>query len=167
MALVLSMPLTILIHELGHAVVARYLSRRPVDVQIGTGGPAVRINVRSLRLTLSARQSLLGVGGWASFDRSELTAVSLLFIALAGPAASAAGAVATGALLGGRAETSFVSDLLSAVTFGGWGCCVLNLVPFKLPMRGGRRVCTDGLVALGALARAMVRAAMDPAWRPA
>jgi hypothetical protein len=137
------MPFVVLVHELGHAVPALFLSRRPVDVQVGAAGPALHVRYRSLRLKLHLGGSDDGAAGLARWQNAELSAVSRVFVSLGGPAGSAAGALATGALL--ARTSSLLHTVLLAATLFGWLMCVVNLLPFRT---GKQRRPSDGLTAL-------------------
>jgi hypothetical protein len=75
----------------------------------------------------------------------------VLLIALAGPAASLAGAILTGYAFTVTAPDGVLHDLLWMATFGGvFG--VLNLIPFTFQeRRHGPSIRTDGRLALDAL----------------
>ena len=88
----------------------------------------------------------------AEFDATRATARDVLLIALAGPAASLAGAVTTGWALSAGSPSGVLRGLLWAATLGGVFATVLNLIPFRF--REGRdepTLRTDGRVALDAL----------------
>ena len=75
----------------------------------------------------------------------------MLWIALAGPAASLVGVVLSGALLGAVDSGGVLHGLLWAATAVGI-ICVLNLIPFELQDRkDGPVMRSDGWLALDAL----------------
>jgi hypothetical protein len=146
--LVVTAPAT-LIHELGHAIVARRRLSTTVDVQVGTTGslPTVPLG------PIAAHIAVLGlpgrVAGSATFDARNMTAKDALAIALAGPAASLLWFVVF-ARAWDLHRGGVVGDLLWLATFEGLCGCLLNLVPMTLLESNGNPFRTDGRQALDA-----------------
>jgi Zn-dependent protease len=142
-------PVTLL-HELGHAVVARRLLSGEVQVEVGTVGKVAELRLGEIALSINALSDPSRAGGYAEFDASRATARDVLLIALAGPAASLLGTIATASLLG-HAPPGVLHNLLWAATLAGvFG--VLNLIPLTLQeRRNGPSRRSDGKLALDAL----------------
>ena len=154
--LVMSWPLTLL-HELGHALAAVVLLDEDVDVEVGQYGRFAEGRLGRIRFELQAPSLFPGVAGTAGFDDARATARDILLIALAGPAASALGAVATALLLGAVGESGWLHDVLWAATLNGIFFTLLNTVPFAVVERRGEAPTrSDGLLALDAL-RVIIR----------
>jgi hypothetical protein len=147
---VAGIPVTLL-HELGHAVVARRFLGGEVQVSVGTAGKLAEMRLGQIALSVNALSSPLTASGVARFDGSRATARDVLLIALAGPAASFVGAVLSAWGLSAGSPSGALHDLLWAATLAGiFG--VLNLVPLAFQERRDRPpVRTDGRVALDAL----------------
>jgi hypothetical protein len=147
--LVVTGPAT-LIHELGHAVVARRRLSTSVDVQVGTTGRLATVHLGPI----AAHISVLGlpgrVAGSATFDGFNMTAKDALAIALAGPAASLLWLVVC-ARAWDLHRGGLVGDLLWLATFEGLFGCLINLVPMTLLESDGRTaIRSDGRMALDA-----------------
>src|SRR5437899_360306 len=124
--MVFSAPL-VLVHELGHAVVALACSREPVLVTVGKRPGWLRGRVGRLRFELSPLRSARGEPAGFAQTAARLAPRVRLAFALGGPAAS----IAFGALLlvgspasGARVAGALVSTALVSMFVG-----VLNLVP--------------------------------------
>jgi hypothetical protein len=141
----------ILLHELGHAVAARARLGTQVDVMVGTVGKAAELHVRDINIHINAFAVPAGRGGSATFDASRVTARDMIWIALAGPAASAAGGVIC-ALAYASVRRGFAHDVLWAATAFSVLAVATNLLPFRYRDRAGSPpIATDGHVALEAL----------------
>jgi hypothetical protein len=147
---IVSIPL-ILVHELGHAVAARARLGTSVDVVVGTVGKAAQLHVRDINIRINALAAPVGRVGTASFDASRVTARDMIWIALAGPAASAVGG-AICALGYASVGEGVAHDVLWAATGFSVLAVVLNLMPFGYRDRvDAQEVATDGHVMLEAL----------------
>ena len=91
-------PLVVLIHEAGHAIAALALRRRVTELTVGDDDPVLTMHVGRFRLQLGAIKGRGDVAGFVRYDGFGADARSTFMIALAGPLASLAGAVLTGAL---------------------------------------------------------------------
>jgi hypothetical protein len=140
-----------LLHELGHAFAARRLLGSEVEVSVGNAGKIAQVRLGQIDATINVVSHPGRAAGVATFDASRATAQQVLWIALAGPFASLAGVVLTGALLSVAPDTAIVQGFLWATFLGGvFG--TLNIVPFEFEeRRDGPAVQTDGRVALQAL----------------
>jgi peptidase M50-like protein len=142
---VLATPM-VLWHELGHALAARAFVDHGVSVQVGRGD-RWKFHLRDIEFRLGA-PSLIGIGGLCYYPES-VTAFESLVIALAGPFATLLGMGLALALLPSlHGPLHAATALAAAAQFTGF---VLNLVPFTLTDRSGRRFRTDGRRALDAL----------------
>jgi hypothetical protein len=149
--LLVGIPLTLL-HELGHAIVARARLGSEVRVTVGNAGRIGTLRLGRLTTTINALAVPGRLGGVASFDTRRATARDILWISLAGPAASLAGGVVADiayrhAPAGGVVHALLWAAVLDSV-FG-----VANLIPLRMrERRGGPAFSTDGMLALSALA---------------
>lgn len=147
---VVGIPLTLL-HELGHAVVARARLGSEVRVTVGNAGQVGTVRLGGLITTLNLFQRPDRIGGAASFDAGRATARDMLWISLAGPAASLLGGLCLDVAYRHAPSGGVAHSLLwAAVLFSVFA--VANLIPLRLSERGGRRPFnTDGMAALVAL----------------
>lgn len=130
------LPLLTLLHELGHAFAALYLSDRPVTIQLGSlqnGGNHVHIG--RLTIVLAWHFHLLSPTiGFYQVDQSDLTIRQKVIVLLCGPLASLFTAVILGMLslairpsplafpMHTAAMLAFLQFLLSAIpmTYPAW-----------------------------------------------
>jgi hypothetical protein len=152
---VLAVPL-VLLHEMGHALVAKCLGARDISVLVGGSGPAKRATLVGVDMRIAPGVRPWRFDGLMTFNPSGVSNLGLALIAIAGPAASAVGALVSGHLMGDRHSGSLTNDLLAVATLNGWGAAVLSLVPMRLtdsanPSRP--TFATDGLIALSAVVR--------------
>jgi membrane-associated protease RseP (regulator of RpoE activity) len=148
--LVAAVPVTLL-HELGHAVVARRLLGDEVQVSVGTAGRLAELRLGGVVVSLNALTQPGSIAGAAEFDGERATARDVLLITLAGPAASLIGVVGSAWALSAVAAGDVAHALLWAATLGGF-FGVLNLVPLTFTEgREGPPVRTDGRLALDAM----------------
>jgi Zn-dependent protease len=104
---------SVLLHELGHAVVARHY----------------RVGVRGITLEL--------LGGFTEMDADAPTPRAEALIALAGPGVSCALALGSGALIPVTNRGSVLGDLAFQLAFSNALVAVFNVLP-GLPLDGGR-----------------------------
>jgi hypothetical protein len=144
-------PVTLL-HELGHAVVASARLGSDVRITVGNVGRVGTVRVGRLTATLNAFQLPTRLGGRARFDARRATAPDMLWISLAGPAASLAGGLLADIAYRRAPASGVLHALLWAAVFDSV-FAVANLIPLRLrERRGGPAFKTDGMVALSALA---------------
>jgi hypothetical protein len=129
LSIVVCMVPVTLIHETGHAIAARRLLGSSVQIAIGSYGEFARVRLGEISLSLNAIASPFRAG-YAEFDVSEAYARDILLIALAGPAASAAGVVLSATALAIAPAHGIVHGLLWAMTCLGF-VAVLNLIPLS------------------------------------
>lgn len=148
--LLTAIPLTLL-HEIGHALAARRLLDTPVRIAVGSFGELAKVQLGRISISVSALSSPASADGSAEFDASRARARDVVLIAIAGPAASAAGLVACLLAFAAAPPDGVVHDLLWAATINSVFAVLLNLVPFGFQeRRGGPTLHTDGRVALDA-----------------
>jgi hypothetical protein len=144
-----AIPVTLL-HEFGHAIVALRLLGTPVGVVVGSFGKLAQVRLGQITMSLNAVGSPASVAGSTTFDASRAEARDILCIAVAGPAASLLGLLASIALLAAAPEQGVAHDLVWAAILGNL-FAVLNLIPLELQERAdGPRLHTDGRLALDA-----------------
>jgi hypothetical protein len=117
-------PLVVLIHEAGHAIAALALRRDVAELTVGDDDPILTMRVGQVRLRLGKITGRGDVAGFVRYDGLGADARSTLVIALAGPMASLAGAVLTGALAAWAWPHAGFSLFLAFATVCGlfWGC---------------------------------------------
>lgn len=147
--LLVGIPVTLL-HELGHAAAGARLGYE-VRVTVGNAGRIGTVRFGRLTTTLNVFQMPTRVAGEARFDTRRATAQDMLWISLAGPAASLAGGVVVDIAYRHAAGTGITHALLWAAVFDSV-FAVANLIPLRLrERRGGPTFNTDGMWALSAL----------------
>jgi hypothetical protein len=117
----------VLIHEAGHAIAALAVRQRVAELTVGDGAPVLTVRVGRFRLRLGAITGRGDVAGFVLYDGLGADARSTFVIALAGPLASLAGAVLTGALAAWSRPHVGLAQILVLATVGGLMCCVGNL----------------------------------------
>ena len=138
-------PVTTIIHELGHAIIASILTEQPVQIKVGTGQPAFNYKFKRIELLLARKMM---ISGHTAFSDLNLTKIKLLSILLAGPIFSAL-ASALGFILIYQTK---LHPAIDAVIIG-WVCSHLlcfirNTVPVHLhdpDNKNSRGIPSDGL----------------------
>jgi hypothetical protein len=120
-------PFVVLIHEAGHALAAWTLRQRVAELTVGDDQSVLTVRVGEFRLRLGAITGQGDVAGYVAYDGLGAGAAKTFVIALAGPLASLAGAVGTGALAAWFWPHAGLSLILGLATLGGLICCVGNL----------------------------------------
>jgi hypothetical protein len=142
----------ILVHELGHALMAARRLGAPVHVSVGATGRLLRVHFRRLTMAVNALPHPHGLGGYATFDASRASAFDLLLVALAGPAASLCSFALAALALATSPAAGVVHDVLWAATLDSLAWLLLNIVPLEVQeRREGPKLRTDGLLALQAM----------------
>jgi len=155
----------VLLHELGHALAAHSLLGTPVRVTVGRHARFASLQLGKVELELNAVGTLRGPSGTAQFDDSAARARDIVWIALAGPAASLAGTALTAVLAGAAPPDGILHAAAWTATSAGVVAVLLNLVPMQSVEPSGARMRSDGRLALDALR--IWRTAMPPAPRRA
>ena len=104
----------ILLHELGHALVAVRRLDADVEVTVGNAAKLAQLRLGQVNASIFALRSPLGPAGSASFDASRATAQDVVWIALAGPVVSAIGLVLAMFCFSAAPADGFVHDMLWA-----------------------------------------------------
>jgi hypothetical protein len=141
----------VVVHELGHAIVAAHRLGADVEVTVGNAVKLAQVRMGRIHASLNMLPRPGHVAGSARFDASRATARDVLWIALAGPFASLVGVVVTALLLRHVPPAGVIHDLLWWMTGAGVLAVLLNLLPFKPEESDGTKVWTDGRMALDAL----------------
>ena len=125
----LTTPVLILAHELGHALAVK-ARRLPLhELKVGDRADVI-LAVGGFRIELGRLFGQGDVGGYVLYDGRRSTPRDTLVIALAGPAANVAGAVLTGWLAVRFAHaTPSIPFTLSMMTVGGLWMALANLRP--------------------------------------
>ena len=141
----------VLLHELGHGVAAVLLLDEDAELAVGTTAELASVRLGRISVTLNALSDPRSPAGVAEFDDARASARDVVLIALAGPAVSLLGTVATAWAMS-AVGPGVVHDLLWAAT--AWGAVLaFNLVPMTLTKRRGGPTTfkSDGRLALDAL----------------
>jgi tetratricopeptide (TPR) repeat protein len=124
-------PLSTLIHELGHAAAVMRLARRPADVIVGAGSPALKGRIGQLQIRFSP-VPILGsqVGGLCRYSSEGVSWRTRGWISLAGPGATLIELLVMLALMPLWSHASVVARDLLAV---GTAMLALNVFTNLLP----------------------------------
>jgi hypothetical protein len=151
LAQLIVVPLTVLLHELGHAGMAVLRAQEDVRLQIGGGPVAWRGRLSRIDMAVHPLVMPAGLGGAVSFDATRATAMDVVLVALAGPAVSLIGTVVAWTWFASTPESSWLSPLLAVAALTGLLVTVVNLVPMSIRKRNGAVAWrTDGWHALSA-----------------
>jgi hypothetical protein len=145
------LPLTVMLHELGHGAMAVLRAQNDVRLEVGSGPVAWR--GRLLRIDMAVHPLVMpaGVGGAVSFDATRTTATDVVLVALAGPLASLIGTVIAWVWFASAPAGSSLSTLLAVAAATGLFATVVNLIPMSVRDRNGAVMWrTDGWHALSA-----------------
>lgn len=134
-------PVSYLIHELGHGVVACRLGGGPAAIMVGRG-PWMRFSLGQMRINFSLLPSRgVMIRGVCRYQAASLSWRSRALVSLAGPAATLMellGGLGLAAVLWPSAGP-FGRNLIVLVLVGLVGSLVVNLSPMRIN-RGGNRV---------------------------
>ena len=138
-------PITTIIHELGHAILASILTKQPVQIKVGAGQHTFNYQFKGIELLLAGKMM---ISGHTAFSDLNLTKIKLLSILLAGPIFSAL-ASALGLILIYQTK---LHPAIDAVIIG-WVCSHLlcfirNTLPAHLhdpDNKNSRGIPSDGL----------------------
>lgn len=138
----------VLVHELGHALMAHSLLGTPVRVTVGRHARFAGMQLGKVELERNAAGRLSGPGGAAQL---AARARDVVWIALAGPAASLAGTLLTAAVLATTQPGGIVHAAAWTATCAGVVAVLFNLIPAQSVEPTGARLRSDGRLALDAL----------------
>lgn len=118
-------PISNLIHECGHALIAKLLKADYIEIVLGSGNYFVDFKINSFRITIRNR---FFIGGFLKTKRDFLFMnKELAFIAIGGPIASL---LTTSLSLYGY--ILFMNEfLLLSTIYNGW-LTLINFIPFKI-----------------------------------
>jgi hypothetical protein len=153
LSVVLSTPV-VLVHEIGHALVAKFLGAENMRLQAGGAGASAAVRVGGVDARLAPVARPWRLDGFLSFDARRISRFGIVLIAIAGPAASIAAGLAAYALFDGTDPGSFMHDLRYVATFNSVGAGLLSLVPMRLQDSQDPTqptFATDGMVVVEAL----------------
>jgi len=151
LAQLIVLPLTVLLHELGHAVMATLRAQPDVRLEVGFGPIAWRGRLARIDMAVHPLVVPAGMGGAVSFDATRASATDVLLVALAGPVTSLIGTVIAWTWFVSTPEDAWISPLLAVAAATGLFVTILNVVPLSIRDRNGAVVWrTDGWHALSA-----------------
>jgi hypothetical protein len=137
-----------LVHELGHTLVAVRRIGAPVSASGGSTRQLVRIRLRRLSFMVNELGRRADHERSASLSAARTSARDVALIALAGPLTSLVCLLAAEAGLWASHESGFLHNVFWAIAVVSV-LGVFSILPLELQERpGGRRVRTDGRVAL-------------------
>jgi hypothetical protein len=146
-----TLPLT-LVHELGHALVARERLRTSVSITVGSAVKVAEVRLGEISASIHAVARPDRVAGSAMFDARDTTASDVAWIAIAGPIASLIGLIWATVLYSALPHAGILHDFVWALVLGSALGVIINLIPFEVQERRDqppRR--TDGKLLLSAL----------------
>jgi Zn-dependent protease len=145
------LPLTVLLHELGHAAMAAMRAQADVRLEVGSGPVAWRGRLARIDMAVHPLVMPAGMGGAVSFDATRASATDVLLVALAGPLTSLIGTVFAWIWFASTPDDSWLSPLLAVAALTGLLLTVVNLLPMSIRDRNGAVMWrTDGWHALSA-----------------
>lgn len=115
-------------HEAGHAIAAKARGLRVTAISVGDR-PILTLPFGALRVDLGWASGAGDVGGYVRLDLGRATPTDTLVVALAGPAASFASAVALACIAVGLADHGMVAVVAALLALQGILMAVGNLVP--------------------------------------
>jgi hypothetical protein len=131
------LPLTVLLHEIGHAAAAAWRTQAGIELEVGVGPIAWRGKLARIDMEVRPLISPVGPAGAVSFDAAQATAKDVLLVALAGPAISLLGTVMAWVWFVSADEGTALSTLLAVAAATGLFVTVLNLIPMSIRDRHG------------------------------
>jgi len=146
-----SVPVTLL-HELGHALVARARLKTEVRISVGSAVKVAEIRLGEVTASLHAFGRPDRIGGSTTFTANCATATDIAWIAIAGPITSLAGLLWAIPLYDMVPQGGFVRGILWAIVLGSVFAVIINLIPFEVEERRGQiPKRTDGKLLVSAL----------------
>jgi membrane-associated protease RseP (regulator of RpoE activity) len=149
----------VLVHELGHAVVARMLVGGAMTIRVGAPDRGVKLRMGDVTVSLDPVGSFWGPSaGSVKYDTARATNGDALLVLVAGPLASLAAAAATLRIVEVAGPHYGVPHTLMEAFFLSNAMAAANLLPFRLrQLRGGRWLSSDGRVIMDAVAELRAR----------
>jgi Peptidase family M50 len=145
------LPLTVLLHELGHAAMAVVRAQPDVRLEVGSGPIAWRGRLARIDMAVHPLVVPAGMGGAVSFDATRASATDVLLVALAGPVASLIGTVIAWIWFASTPDDAGLASLLAVAAATGLFVTIVNLAPMSIRDRNGAVMWrTDGWHALSA-----------------
>jgi Zn-dependent protease len=138
----------VLLHELGHALVAHRLLGTPVRVTVGRHARFAGLQLGKVE---HERNAVGRLSGTTQLEDSAARARDVVWIALAGPAASLAGTVLTATVLAAAQPDGIVHAAAWTATSAGIVALLFNLIPAQSAEPSGALLRSDGRLALDAL----------------
>jgi hypothetical protein len=138
-------PISTIIHELGHAIIASFMTDQLVKIKVGVGEKSFHLRVKRIEILLAPKMM---ISGHTAFSELNLTKLQLLSILFAGPFFSALASVLGIYLIYQTKLHSAIDAVLVGWICSHLLCFIRNALPAHLqdPVnKDSRGVPSDGL----------------------